>query len=164
MMVGEYPFWSSDGGETFFLPSPWGSQTSWSRVTMTAGGTAYVAGGSGATYRVIGGSFLQIADFDVGHLACSPDGTKILGGTHYSYDSGKTWVRHTCPAEIPAVSADFRRLVMVGNGDAIQTSSVETTLGTGGFIRGSTSTAVELQHIGNGRFLPLSSTGTIYSN
>jgi hypothetical protein len=161
MMVGTPDAtWSSDGGATFFAPS--GASAS-SRMAMTPSGKAYVSGGT-ATYSVNGGSFYKIADFNVGDLACSSDGTKLLGGTHYSYDSGKTWVRHTCPASRPAVSADFRKLVMVENGHPIQTSSVETTLGTGGFIRGSTSTAVELQHIGNGRFLPLSSTGTIYSN
>lgn len=159
-----YLFWSADEGATTLIPNGMGSnQASWSRIACTSGGVAYVAG-NGATYRWQNSSVVQIADFDAGNLSCSSDGEKILGGRYYSKDSGMSWIKHDSSAAIPAVSSDFRRLIMVQSDRLIQTSSEETTPGTGGFIRGSISTAIELQHIGNERFLPLSSVGTISTN
>jgi hypothetical protein len=36
--------------------------------------------------------------------------------------------------------------------------------GTNGFISGGQGTAVELQYIGNGKFMPVSSAGSIWAN
>ena len=61
-----------------------------------------------------------------------------------------------------ACSADGSKLVLVANGNQIYTSSQgSTTTGTVGYLRGTRLTAIELEYIGNGIFIPLSHEGTI---
>ena len=61
-----------------------------------------------------------------------------------------------------ASSADGSKLVLVANGNQIYTSSQgSTTAGTAGYLRGTRLTAIELEYVGNGIFIPLSHEGTI---
>lgn len=107
------------------------------------------------------------------NVSCSMDGTKILATPdngfqpYLSVDSGATWAQQS---SLPggtwyggAVSGDAKRIVAVNNGGQIYTASPETSSSTGatGGISGSARSAIELQYIGGGRFLPLSSSGVI---
>ena len=47
------------------------------------------------------------------------------------------------------------------SGGQIYTSMPRTTLGATGFLRGDQNSAIELQFVGNGEFLPLSHEGMI---
>jgi hypothetical protein len=61
-----------------------------------------------------------------------------------------------------ACSADGSKLVLVANGNQIYTSSQgSTSTGTAGYLRGARLTAIELEYVGNGIFIPLSHEGTI---
>jgi photosystem II stability/assembly factor-like uncharacterized protein len=86
---------------------------------------------------------------------------------HTSTDSGDTWVRREVDSssgftgQCVASSADGTKLVVGSTGGPIFTSITATTSGSTGFLSGGQFSAVELQHIGNGQFMPISSAGTI---
>jgi hypothetical protein len=61
-----------------------------------------------------------------------------------------------------ACSADGTKLVLVANGGQIYTSSQgSTTAGATGYLSGTRLTAIELEYVGNGIFMPLSHEGTL---
>jgi hypothetical protein len=67
-----------------------------------------------------------------------------------------------------ASSADGCKLVAVVSPGQIFTSgapnaSAGTSLGADGYLQGGQGTAIELQHVGAGSFLPLSHEGVIYA-
>ena len=104
-------------------------------------------------------------------VASSADGSRLVGvassgEVYISIDSGVTWAQHFgLPAASwtgVACSADGSKLVLVANGNRIYTSSQGgTTTGTAGYLRGARQTAIELEYVGNGIFIPLSHEGTI---
>lgn len=104
-------------------------------------------------------------------MACSADGKKMVAvsssAVHTSTDSGYTWVRRDgvsssgFTGQCVASSADGTKLVAGSAGGPIFTSTTATTTGSTGFLSGGQFSAVELQHIGNGQFMPISSAGTI---
>jgi hypothetical protein len=105
-------------------------------------------------------------------VASSGDGNKLIaadnGGQIYlSDDSGVTWAAYESNRGWSAVasSTDGTRLAAVVNSGQIFTSSGSssstTTIGTAGELVGGPSTAIELQYIGNGVWIPLSHEGTI---
>ncbi len=105
-------------------------------------------------------------------VASSDDGTKLIaavsdGQIYLSSDSSVSWAPHEPARQWVAVasSADGNRLVAVVNGGQIYTStgsvSATTTVGPAGSLVGGQSTAIELQFIGNGVWIPLSHEGTI---
>ena len=60
------------------------------------------------------------------------------------------------------MSADGSQIVAVPDPGFVYISSqASTTTGTSGYVRGAQHTALELQYVGNGLFLPLSHEGTI---
>jgi hypothetical protein len=103
-------------------------------------------------------------------VASSSDGTKLVavinnGQIYTSTDSGGTWSpRDTDRAWYSvASSADGGKLVAVVYGGQIYTSGLATTtLGVSGYLFGGQNTAIELQYIGNGQFLPLSHEGAFF--
>jgi hypothetical protein len=107
-------------------------------------------------------------------IDCSADGVRLVaaygdtgspGEIYTSSDSGMTWSKRTSLNQIwfaVASSTDGSRLVAVANGGQIYTSSQgATTPGTSGYLSGSYQSAIELQYIGNERFIPLSRIGGI---
>jgi len=105
-------------------------------------------------------------------VASSADGTKLIaaakGGQIYlSKDSGATWAPYEVNRQWAAVasSADGSRLFAVVYGGQIYTStgssSSTTTTGTAGDLVGGRYSAIELQHMGGGLWMPLSHEGTI---
>lgn len=115
-------------------------------------------------------------------IVSSADGSRLAavsngGGIYTSGNWGMTWQQQTnglpvAPAwESIASSADGSKLAAVifnaaSGGIYISQSSVQTisTTVTSGYITGAQGSAVELQFIGNGQFMPVSSAGTIWAN
>ncbi len=101
-------------------------------------------------------------------VASSSDGTKLVavanGGQIYtSADSGSTWTARESSRNWQSVtsSLDGTKLVAVVLGGQIFTSTASSTTGMAGYITGNPNSAVELQYLGNGRFILLSHEGTI---
>jgi len=154
-----------------------GSQT-WASVASSADGSKLVAAAlsgqiytstdSGATWTARDSSRAWIS------VACSADGSKLVavvqaGQIYTSVDSGATWTAHDSnrPWNCVASSADGTKLVAAVYAGQIYTSvpsSVSsTTSGITGYLLGSPNSAIELQFVGNGQFLPLSHEGIIQS-
>lgn len=105
-------------------------------------------------------------------VACSSDasiiGAVVDGGKIYmSLDGGATWTPRESDRSwnTIACSADAKKWVAVAAGAPIFTSDAVsqlfTTTGPSGYLVGGEYSAIELQHVGNGRFMPLSSSGSI---
>ena len=103
-------------------------------------------------------------------VASSSDGTKLVavvkdGQIYTSTDSGGTWSPRDTNRGWYAVasSADGSKLIAVVYGGQIYTSSpASTTPGAAGYLFGGQNTALELQYIGSGQFLPLSHEGAFF--
>jgi hypothetical protein len=107
-------------------------------------------------------------------IASSADGTKLgavlgLGGIYTSTDSGVTWTQTSAPSPSEgwygiASSADGTRLAAVAYDGGIWTAQAtmhSTTPGPAGYLTGGQNSAIELQYIANGQFMPLSYVGPI---
>ena len=106
-------------------------------------------------------------------VASSADGAKLVavangGGIYVSSDSGFTWTQTSAPAtnwHSITSSADGTKLAAVSNSGGIWTAQATiqttTTPGPAGYLTGDQNSAIELQYIGNGQFMPLSYVGTI---
>ena len=82
--------------------------------------------------------------------------------------SAQTWTQTSAPGTnwiAIASSADGTKLVAAVYGAGIYTAQgtiqTATTPGTAGYLAGGQNSAIELQYIGNGLFLPLSYVGTL---
>jgi hypothetical protein len=84
---------------------------------------------------------------------------------YVSTDSGVTWqLRDTLRNwHAVAVSADGNKFIAVASPGQVYTSPAEisSTLGVAGYLLGEQYSPVELQYVGNGRFILLSHEGTI---
>lgn len=131
-------------------------------VAAVNGGQIYTSTDSGATWtaRNINRSWNSVAS--------SADGTKLVaitsdGQTYTSADSGVTWMLRDSRSHgwTPAASSDDgSKLVIAAGAD-----SVYTVTDTSDFrIIGRQGTAIELQYVGNGKFLPISYTGILRAN
>lgn len=107
-------------------------------------------------------------------VASSADGSKLVAvasqnKVYNSLDGGATWAAQLGDAIWYGVScsSDGTRIAATVNGGQIWVSNAQsvrfTSGGTAGYLVGDEFSAVELQHIGNGIFMPLSHTGTIYA-
>jgi hypothetical protein len=149
----------------------------WKAVAASSNG-AVMVGVSDRIYVSNNGGGTWVAQFGTGSwngVACSADGKKMVAvsasAVHTSTDSGYTWVTRDgvsssgFTGQCVASSADGTKLVAGSaggpNGGPIFTSTTATTSGSTGFLSGGQFSAVELQHIGNGQFMPISSAGTI---
>lgn len=109
-------------------------------------------------------------------IAASADGAKLVasvknGPVYLSANSGTTWRPSTAPAtyywSAVATSADGNKLAATVYGGGIYISRITpqstTTVGTAGYLLGGQGTAVELQYLGNGQFIPISHEGDIFA-
>jgi hypothetical protein len=166
---------STNGGATW---TPRESNRSWTCVASSVDGSTLVAGANS------GANFLYVStDYGVSWLpgnlagnwsgvACSANGARVIAvangsGVYVSQDTGVTWLqRGNLPTAITyngaACSGDGATMAAVAAAHPIYVSSkTSTTTGVTGQLIGSRLAAVELQHIGNGVFMPISSSGTI---
>jgi hypothetical protein len=157
------------------------SGRNWMSVASSADGSKLVAGaGVGQIYTSSDSGVTWTARADVGNwwsVASSADGSKLAAANsiyqiYTSTDSGVTWTARGSSANWYSVasSADGSKLVGVVSYGQIYTSapasvlpSSTTTVGTGGYLTGGQLTALELQYIGSGQFMPLSYVGTIFA-
>lgn len=116
-------------------------------------------------------------------IASSADGTRLIaavdgGGIYLSANLASSWIK--LPVDNQnwkgiACSADCTKMAAVytapGSSGGIyygqayfQATTATTTSGTAGSIGGSQGSSVELQYIGNNKFMPVSSAGTIWAN
>ena len=175
---------SSNSGGSWSSSS---SGSSWSSVASSADGTKLVAAqntGSIYTWTSSSGSWTQRttglpASAAWTSVTSSSDGGKLAatvsgGGIYTSLNWGATWTQQLGEpnAAWSAItsSADGTRLAAVINSTTsggiyyMQASQqTTTTVGTSGGIAGGQGTAVELQYIGNGQFMPVSSAGIIWA-
>ena len=158
----------------------------WVSVTSSADGNrlaAAVGGGGIYTSSNGGASWTQQtgapASANWTAIDSSSDGSKLAatvnGGVIYtSSNYGITWAQQTnAPAtswSSIASSADGTKLAAVVNnttsgGIYVSQASpmTTTTVGTSGYIVGDQGSAVELQYIGNGQFMPVGSAGNIWA-
>lgn len=104
-------------------------------------------------------------------VASSADGAKLaavvnLGSLYVSTDSGGTWLQRSGIPSLGwntvASSSDASTLAVAGSMTQIYVSSQATTTpGTAGWLSGTRLSAVELEYVGNGKFMPVSYVGTI---
>ena len=120
-------------------------------------------------------------------VTMSSDGSKLAatvfgGGIYFSANYGVAWTQQTNAPSVAnwqaiVASADGSRLAAGINNNTttpplppvgiyVSQASAQTSslTGTNGYISGVQGTAVELQYIGNGKFMPVSSVGTIWAN
>jgi hypothetical protein len=165
---------STNSGVTWV---PHDSNRSWNSVASSADGSRLVA-------TVSGGEIFLSTDFgntwiSTGpgsqqwtSIASSADGSKLaaiinLGGIYVSTDSGATWQQRSgLPNNLGwnavTISGDGGTLVAAGSATQIYVSSQATTTpGTAGYLSGTRLSAVELEYVGNGQFMPVSYVGTI---
>ena len=170
---------STDSGATWTARD---SSRSWTSVASSADGTKLVA-------TVNHGQIYTSTDSGTnwtGHaiaanqgwwnVASSSDGTKLVvanfgnGPIYTSTDSGTNWMAHgiTRSWDCVASSSDGTKLVAGDYYGQIYTSVPSndisnTSTGTAGYLSGVQNTAIELQYIGNGQFMPISFVGAIQS-
>jgi photosystem II stability/assembly factor-like uncharacterized protein len=131
-------------------------------VAAVNGGQIYTSTNSGVTWTPRESNRNWVS------AASSSDGSKLVvavnGGQIYtSTDSGVTWASRESNRiwRSVASSSDGSKLIATVNGGQIYTSSSTSASGTAGYLLGDPNSAVELQYIGNGQFVPLSHEGTI---
>lgn len=165
---------STNGGFTFFGRE---SNRSWTCVASSGDGRRMVAGvGSGFLYvsHDLGATWIPgTASANWAGLGCSADGSRMVavangGGVYVSTDNGINWQqRPNLPTGATiytgaTVSGDGSTMAVVANSNPIYISSqATTTVGTTGSLVGSRLAAVELQHVGNGVFIPVSYVGSV---
>jgi hypothetical protein len=175
---------SVNSGTTWQPTGP--GSASWTAVASSADGTKLAAAYNGGIYTSLdsgahwSASTAQALNWSC--IASSADGFKLAaavngGGIYTSANAGATWTKQFGAANLNWISitssADGTRLAAVthslsGSGGGIYLSQAAwqktTLMGTNGSITGGQGTAVELQYIGNGQFMPVSSAGTIWAN
>jgi len=170
---------SSDSGATWSAMH--GPSGYWESVASSADGTKLALAGlnsriqtstdSGATWTP------RESARTWGSIASSSDGTRLAavvngGQVYLSADSGVTWeVRQSNRSWTSIASSEdgYMLAATVGNGQIYIstpppiTPATTTTPGTTGYLLGGQGTALELQYIGNNKFLPLSYAGSIWA-
>jgi hypothetical protein len=145
------------------------------RLAKLVSGAINVSTNAGSSYFSIPGP--------VGGLTClavSSDCTRLVAGVnggllYASANLGATWTSITTTNQYWSgawMSEDGNRITAtvvnngaIGGGIYIYGVNVlPGTISTNSSIAGSQGSAVELQYVGNGRFMPVSSTGTIWAN
>jgi hypothetical protein len=179
---------SSNYGSNWVLQA--GSvKTNWTAICCSTDGSRLAAAVSGgkiytsADYGVTWNIQTNAPTGNWSALDCSSDGGRLIasvngGGVYLSVNFGFSWVKQPMPDKnwtAVACSADCTKMSAVyfdGTTSGgiyfgqsfMQTTTATSTLGTGGSIGGSQGSSVELQYLGNGQFMPVSSAGTIWAN
>lgn len=154
----------------------------WRSVASSADGTKLaITGGFRRIYTSVdsGETWTPTAhDNYWNSIASSSDGSRLVAVTDSaqiftSFDSGVSWTSQESVREWMSVATSFdgTKLVAVARnaantaGDLIYTATIPLPLatisGTSGFITGKQYSSIELQYIGNGKFLPISYSGAI---
>jgi hypothetical protein len=152
--------------------------TSWVEVACSSDGVKLAAAVSGGGIHVSsnsGSTWTQTAApvATWTSLACSADGNRLFAttgtkGIWFSLNSGATWAQSGEPISracyaITCTADGGKFIVAEGNG-GINIFQPFTKTGTSGYVTGSLGSAIELQYIGNGQFIALSSGGLITPN
>ena len=172
---------SSNGGLSWTPENIGGGALGWVGVASSVDGTklaAAVYGGGIYTSVNAGANWQQsiapAANYE--RLVSSSDGSKLVavtyGGAIYtSINFGALWATQSAPLLAWAglcISADGSHLAAaVNNGNIYYSSSstlASTTVGINGYLAGPQFSAVELQYLGNGQFMPISFSGTLWGN
>ncbi|HMP81726.1 MAG TPA: hypothetical protein PKA41_03350 [Verrucomicrobiota bacterium] len=143
---------SSDGSAMVAVPNP---------------GQIHTSSDFGSTWSPLGTSAAWAS------VASSADGSRIIAGVNpgvvsLSTDFGFTW---RTPGALPS-NLGWNAVAMSGDGSTAAaaplangiyiTGASSTTVGTNGLLSGARLSAVELQYIGDGQFMPISFTGNIH--
>jgi hypothetical protein len=176
--LGGMTYTSTNSGANW---GPHGSNQSWNSVASSldgrrlvatvSNGEIYMSTDSGTNWMLTGPGSPQAWT----SVASSADGSKLaaivnLGSLFVSTDSGVTWQqRGGLPNNLGwntvTSSADGSTLAAAGSPTQIYVSSQATTTpGTAGSLSGARLSAVELEYVGNGQFMPVSFVGTIRAN
>jgi hypothetical protein len=174
---------SADSGVSW---TPRDSNRNWDAVVSSADGVKlaaavssggiYTSTDSGVSWTLQAGAPTTTWDC----LASSADGARLAagvfgGGIYTSVNSGVTWTKLTGASTqnwyALASSSDGTKLAAVVNnassgGIYYSQASLQmaTVNGVNGFLIGGQGSAVELQYIGGGKFMPVSFAGTIWAN
>ena len=163
------------------------SSAAWNSIATSADGTklaAPVSSGKIWTSTDAGMTWTHQTNAPTANwssIASSADGGRLVavvngGGIYYSVNYGVTWTKQSLADQNwkdVACSADGTKIAAVynpaGNTGGIyywQTAeqSAATTVGPNGSLCGGQGSAVELQYIGNGQFMPVSSAGVLWGN
>lgn len=147
----------------------------WNCLASSADGSHLAAGGPNGIYTSadFGTSWsLSGAPTNVGWwaLASSADGTRLVAtgqaaGVYTSTDSGATWTQAKLPAtgNWTAAASSAAGTFVVGDhafGGLYQYKAATST-GSQGYLSGVGNTAITLEYMGNGSFLPVSHEGTL---
>jgi hypothetical protein len=147
----------------------------WVALTSSADGTRVVAveTSSNAWFSTDAGQHWQsspITSASFSAVACSADGLRVAasasGLIQFSTDGGLNWL----PSHAPALS--WRGVAASGNGNFFVNGSfsgvyafrTSTATGTNGYLGGEPYSAIQVEYVGNGRFLPVSHEGTLLTH
>jgi hypothetical protein len=175
----------TNSGNNYNWSATSATSQNWISVASSSDGSKLVAavfGGGIYTSANSGSTWIQQANAPSTNwysVASSADGAKLAavvhgGGIYLSSDSGSTWIQQS-GARVQnwisiASSSDGTSLAAAvyaaSSGIYVSQASTQASsmTGTNGFISGGQGTAVELQYIGNGKFMPVSSAGSIWAN
>jgi hypothetical protein len=151
-------------------------------ITCSGNGTnlAKLASGGISVSTNAGSTWLTIpSPGGVSCLAVSSDCSRLLAGTtggtlYASSDLGSVWTAVAASAQAWSgawMSPDGLKFAATISGsspsgalDNFGVSVLPNVTGPGGIVSGSQGSAVELQYLGNGQFMPVSSAGTLWVN
>lgn len=172
----------ADGGQIYLSTdsgvnwTPRETVRAWSTIASSGDGMTFVAGvHNGSLYVSIdGGSTWESREGARQYVDASTteDGQTLVAvsmlprGIFISTDAGYSWTRRGGNSlwQSVAVSPDGSRMLAgVYAENRVYVSSINTTPGPGGYLTGGQGAAVELLCVGEGRFLPLSHAGTLFT-
>lgn len=180
---GGYIYTSTNSGATWQVQTNAGLQA-WSSVASSAdgthlvatvagsGGEIYVSANSGVTWSVVNQNsvdWVAVTSSDDGSRLAAVYNTPTYTTPGYVYtsdDSGSTWQQRLGAPDagwsaITSTADGSKLAAAVYNGYIYTSGQASTTTGTGGYLIGGYQSALELQYVGNGMFIPLSHEGTI---
>ena len=168
---------SSNGGASW---TPVATLQAWSAVASSSDGSKLVAVVNSASGQIFisadsGANWSAVSTPVSGQwstVASSGDGSRLAaamnpGGIYISTDSGASWTKSGGAPDLGWTSLDFSgdggALVAVATASPIYVSSQasRTTTGTAGYLTGTRLSAIELEYIGDGEFMPVNRLGTI---
>ncbi len=176
---------SSNSGVSWSAPGA--TSGAWTAIASSADGIRlvavqnpggiYTSGNAGSTWTLQSGAPTSAAWTAV---AASADGEKLAacvsgGNLYLSSNGGVTWQSQNRSLTSQAwgavaISGDGSRIVAAVNSidggiyTAQAAALTTSTVGVTGFICGGQGTAVELQYVGNGQWMPVGVSGTIWAN
>lgn len=151
------------------------SNTTWAVVTGSADGNHLFAfdNSTNAWISTDGGNSWQSSLIGAGityAAACSSDGLRAAvtsnASIYLTTDGGSNWTRSRAPVFSwrTVASSASGNFIASGSGTGIYAYRASTSNGTAGYLSGGPYSAVELQYVGNGQFLPLNHEGTLLTH